>query len=293
MRKSLNLNSGQIREGKRVLRQKNSIVVTGLVLVISAALLVIGALALEKDKTASSVWGVSVLPSSSNLVSSASGYLFKTEPGKSLVQVKTWYNRALKAELTQIQFYVYENSPSLLSFPGAMASSFDLPGDGSACGFPPPAGQLSPPGCLENFLGLFHPQLGYDHVYLIFTVYGNIEDLPLNTRSQLSEGAVNFFIWTYDRCDEGDQKYYHSIDAKVLSLTANPNGGGYFITRTATNRWVLDVVDQNFEITEWYCEILQTVNPKNGKITMTSTRHEPLKAVIPLSYSVEVVKNPE
>jgi hypothetical protein len=293
MRKFLNLKSGHIREGRRVLRQKNSLVVMGLILVISAALLVIGALALEKDKTVSAVWGVSVLPSSPNLVSSVSGYLFKPEPEKSLVQVKIWYNRALKAELTQIQLYVYENSPSLLSFPGAQASSFDRPGDGSACGFPPPAGQLSPPNCLENFLGLFHPQLGYDHVYLIFTLYGNIEDLPVNTRRQLSEGAVDFFVWTYDRCDEGDQKYYHSIDAKVLRFTANPNGGGYFITRTATNTWVLEVVEQDFETTEWYCVISQTVNPKNGKITMTSTRHEPLKAMIPLSYSVEVVKNPD
>jgi hypothetical protein len=293
MRKFLNLKSGQIREGRRVLRQKNSLVVIGLILVISAALLGASALALEKDKTVSAVWGVSVLPYSPNLISSVSGHLFKTESGKSLVQVKTWYNRALRAELTQIQLYVYENSPSLLSFPGADAGSFDLPGDGSGCGFPSPAGQLSPPDCLENFLGLFHPQLGYDHVYLIFTVYGNIEDLPLNTRSQISEGAVSFFVWTYDRCDEGEHKYDHSVDAKVLSLTAGPNGGGYFITRTATNRWVIDVVDQEFETTEWYCEISKTVNPKNGRITTTSTRHEPLKAVIPLSYSIELFKNPE
>ncbi|MBE0711720.1 MAG: hypothetical protein IH583_05000, partial [Candidatus Aminicenantes bacterium] len=205
--------------------------------------------------------------------------MFKTEGSSSLVMVQATYNRALKTDLTQIRLYVYQNGASL-SFPGAVASSWNVTGDGVSCGFP--VQNPDAPSCLEGFLNLWHPLPTYDHVYLNFSVYGNIEDLPIGPRTALTHGAVDFFIWTPDNCDDGTTTYDHNVAARILSII-NGDNKGYFITRTGIDTWTIEVVQQEFEVTEHYCQIIRTVNPKNKKITTTSKISYPLKAMIPLS----------
>jgi hypothetical protein len=244
----------------------------------------------QKSPSAPDVWGVRIASISPNLISYPGDAIFKTEGSSSLVLVDTWYNRALKTDLTQIRLYLYENGEKYLSFPGAVADTH-AHGDGEPCGFPAPSNSLNDPGCLEDFLGKLHPQQGYHHVYLIFTVYGKIDALPLNIRVPLTQGAVDFYIWTYDLCDEGLATYDHSVTSKVLNITNNESCG-YFITRTGVDTWAIEVVNQTFEATEQYCEKIKTVNPKSGKVTTASKTYYPLKAMIPLSYSIEIIRNP-
>jgi hypothetical protein len=255
-----------------------------------AILLVFGLVEGQKSPSVPDVWGVRIASNSPNLISYPPDALFKTDGNSSLVLVDTWNNKALKTDLTQIRLYLYENEEKFLSFPGAVADSHTH-GEGEPCGFPAPSNALNDPYCLEDFLGRLHPQQGYHHVYLIFTVYGKIDTLPLDTPVPLTQGAIDFFIWTYDLCDEGLATYDHSLTSKVLNIT-NDGSRGYFITRTGIDTWTIEVVQQEFEVTEHYCQKIQTVNPKNKKITTTSKIYYPLKAMIPLSYSIEIIKNP-
>ena len=278
---------------------------TGLVIIIALAAVAFSQKPGKKPPKETTVWGAQILPYMNLSGMDGGNYVYKSGVNPNVRITVSKNTTGSTVNYTEIHFFIYANAnnddfgdprDTYMTFLGAQISDLteaDETGPLGTDGFP-----LLYSNNLSGFLNSNHPKKGYDHIFFRFVIAGDLENeaiFPIGGAPQKYTGAgsLTIFIWnSFDCLIPGEEFPYHSVKLHLASL-CNEEPRGYYITRTAEDKWEFWLKNEILEIIQSYCYSEVTGYAKNKRPIVTTKSYEPQSGLVNLSYKIVLIKNPK
>jgi len=242
------------------------------------------------------VWWNVQLPISDNLVGIEPDFTYDDNEDVVRVTVTRSEKKGIKYFF---KFFVYQNDGSTwVSMPRVIFYDWVF-NEGDPWGFPFPYNVIQDSDFeilpVEKFMAAPHPLEGYEHIMFSFDIYEDLEDrslYPIGQRICYSgNAAVKFYVWNSFECDTPDrtEPWYHTVSGRIT----NPIGegeAGLFIYWLDENSLRIEVVQQNFQISESYC-YEYNIGDKKRPQDFIHESYVPFTGIANLSYTMDFIRN--